>query len=535
MPQESGPSPGQAPPGGPGRALRRALLPALALYALLAWRLDFVCDDAFISFRYARNLAEGHGLRFNLTTGPPVEGYSNFLWVLWLGLLHGLGLDIVVASRVSSALCGAALVAVVTRLAQRRLALSPAGTLATALFAASLPPVALWATGGLATMPTALFVALAFERLLGDPERPRGWQAGALAALAALTRADGAAWGLMLLGGGFLAWLVSGRERRMLVAGLQAFAVLALVVGAHVAWRLGYYGDFLPNTARVKAGFSRHRLERGLDYVAATLLTLPAIPAALLLSIRGWRAELVRLWLPLVLMLAGTLAYGAYVGGDFMPMGRFLFPALALSPLLLGLAWRGARGRVRTLALGAASAGLVALNVLACFDRNPVPDEVLARFHFRQDRAWESEVQMRTSMNERARGWMDLGRALALHTRAGETMVAGPIGARSFYSRLDFYDIYGLVTPEVIGAAEPRQRSSPGHDLRVDYLFFNHHRPTYVGAFLSRVDAPLSDQVGDWERHPFARLARLERYPLRVEDGFEEGAELRLVRFLRWE
>ena len=31
--------------------------------------------------------------------------------------------------------------------------------------------------------------ALAFERLLGDPERPRGWQAGALAALAALTRA----------------------------------------------------------------------------------------------------------------------------------------------------------------------------------------------------------------------------------------------------------------------------------------------------------------------------------------------------------
>ena len=52
-----------------GRTLRLALLPALALYALLAWRLDFVCDDAFISFRYARNLAEGHGLRFNLTTG----------------------------------------------------------------------------------------------------------------------------------------------------------------------------------------------------------------------------------------------------------------------------------------------------------------------------------------------------------------------------------------------------------------------------------------------------------------------------------
>jgi arabinofuranosyltransferase len=516
-----------------GRTLRLALLPALALYALLAWRLDFVCDDAFISFRYARNLAEGHGLRFNLTTGPPVEGYSNFLWVLLLGLLHGLGLDIVVASRLISALCGAALVALVTRLARRRLDLSPGGTLATALFAASLPPVALWATGGLATMPTALFVALALERLVGDPERPRGLQAGLFAGLAGLLRADGTAWGLMLLGGGFLAWLASGRERRMLIAGLQAAGVLVLLVGAHVLWRLDYYGDFLPNTARVKAGFSEHRLERGLDYVAATLLTVPTIPAVVLLSAPRWRAGLVRLWLPLVLMLLGTLAYGAYVGGDFMPMGRFLFPALALTPLLLGVAWSGAPGEGRARLLGGVSAALIALNVLACFDLNPVPDEVIARFHFRQDRAWESEVQMRGSMDGRAREWMDLGRALALHTEAGETMVAGPIGARSFYSRLDFYDIYGLVTPEVIGSAEPRQRSSPGHDLRVDYRFFDEHRPTYMGAFLSRVDAPESDQVGDWSR--FASFARLERYPLQAEDGFEEGAELRLVRFTSWD
>ena len=47
----------------------------------------FVCDDAFISFCYARNLLEGHGLVYN--PGEYVEGYSNFLWVLELTALGG--------------------------------------------------------------------------------------------------------------------------------------------------------------------------------------------------------------------------------------------------------------------------------------------------------------------------------------------------------------------------------------------------------------------------------------------------------------
>lgn len=45
----------------------------------------FLTDDAFISFRYARNLVEGHGLVYDL--GEYVEGYSNFLWVLELAAL----------------------------------------------------------------------------------------------------------------------------------------------------------------------------------------------------------------------------------------------------------------------------------------------------------------------------------------------------------------------------------------------------------------------------------------------------------------
>src|SRR5690606_31171519 len=46
----------------------------------------FVCDDAFISFRYAKNLAEHGELVFNVGMDPPerVEGYTNFAWVVVL-------------------------------------------------------------------------------------------------------------------------------------------------------------------------------------------------------------------------------------------------------------------------------------------------------------------------------------------------------------------------------------------------------------------------------------------------------------------
>ncbi len=71
------------------------MLAAAATLAFLvhagAW--EFVCDDAFISFRYAQNLAEHGELAFNVGMQPPerVEGYTNFAWVVVLAGLQVLG------------------------------------------------------------------------------------------------------------------------------------------------------------------------------------------------------------------------------------------------------------------------------------------------------------------------------------------------------------------------------------------------------------------------------------------------------------
>ena len=81
---------------GPGRSLVKeatliaviiAILAALHL-PLIADNIGEICDDAMISARYAQNLARGHGLTYNRAPADarPVEGYSNFLWVMGLCL-----------------------------------------------------------------------------------------------------------------------------------------------------------------------------------------------------------------------------------------------------------------------------------------------------------------------------------------------------------------------------------------------------------------------------------------------------------------
>ena len=53
----------------------------------------FLCDDAFISFRYARNLARHGSLVYNAEPLEYVEGYTNFLWVLVLAAGDVVGID----------------------------------------------------------------------------------------------------------------------------------------------------------------------------------------------------------------------------------------------------------------------------------------------------------------------------------------------------------------------------------------------------------------------------------------------------------
>src|SRR5579863_3651258 len=73
-------------------------LPAVLLVVNMVRASPFTIDDAYISFRYAKNLARGMGLVYN--AGEHIEGYTNFFWTVLLACGVKLGLDPVVLAKV---------------------------------------------------------------------------------------------------------------------------------------------------------------------------------------------------------------------------------------------------------------------------------------------------------------------------------------------------------------------------------------------------------------------------------------------------
>ena len=225
-------------------------------------------DDAFISLRYAQRLLEGHGLTW--TDGPPVEGYSNLLWILGCALLGALGVDLVdtpVVLGVSSAI--ATIAAVVYAFPSRTWSHSlPA--FAAAMFVALAGPIALWAVAGLEGCLVGALLAWAIVLLrplvVGSSNGCKSIVLpGIPLALLCLTRPDGP-----LLVVAICAFLLArARSREAALRSIAAGVLPGLVTLGQVAFRMAYYGDWLPNTARAKVAFTAARLDDGIGCVAS--------------------------------------------------------------------------------------------------------------------------------------------------------------------------------------------------------------------------------------------------------------------------
>lgn len=513
------------------RAAWIGALVALPLLWILALRLAWTCDDAFISFRFARHLAEGHGLVFNVGETPPVEGYSNLAWVLVAAVFERAGLDVASAMNVVSLAAATVLLVLVTRAATRLFALDAARATVVALVFAALAPVSIWATSGLETIAAALCVFGVFERLAAARNGPSVAGAALCAVLACLVRVDGAAWALLAAAGG--AWVA--RERDPARASRAFWTTCAAIAGAVLAqlgFRYAWHDELVPNTARVKAGASLVRLERGAKYALAfALAVLPfaLVPSWTLARLRTARRE--RVVLAALAFVAAAFAFAVWTGGDFLPMGRFFVGATPFLALLV--AWNVARAP-RFLAWGLALLAL-ATAPLASFGVELAPERVRTALHFRwNDTRTLRELDMWRGASDRAREWRELGRALAATTRPGESIVLGNVGAIGYESELFVHDLFGLVSPAVARRDAPPERRSAGHDKGVEPEFFFDRRPTYLNAFLRRSGATDARLPPSWSRLIAAGRVVEDVRALDPALGFAPGLEIVLLRF-RWD
>ena len=333
----------------------------------------FYHDDAYITLRYARNLADGVGPVWN--DGERVEGYTNFLWMVLLAGMHVAGMDLVVASIVLAYVASFACLLLVWRLWSLWAEDDDAGIIAQpALLAITLliiglnGAVAAWAFGGLET-PLAMALLTGAVCLFIIEQRTGRFPFSALVFTAgAMTRPELVGIVALTAVYGFGdAWLRHDRAalRRMALW----TALFAATYVPYFAWRWWYYGYLLPNTFYVKVGSNRDTIVRGLDYVRAfggAFAFLPIVCGAIALTFE--RAQAIRRDAIYVVAITSVwLTIVVLEGGDAFSHGRFLVPIVPILTLAgaCGLATLLRRGLAEPRQFAAVSAAAVVIFGLA--------------------------------------------------------------------------------------------------------------------------------------------------------------------------
>jgi arabinofuranosyltransferase len=424
-----------------------------------------VDDDAYISFRYARNLLEGNGLVYN--PGERVEGYTNFLWVLLVAGGMWLGRQPETVSQALGLIFYAGTLGLTYRIA--RLTLSkPGWALATVLLVGTQFSVLSFATGGLETS-LQTFLLLSGCLILFRAHLRGRWRTvdatGLSLVLAAgmLTRMDFGVFALML---GIAAIVsIAARAKRAEKGWMRALAwkvvclcVPALVtVAAWLAWKAHYYGSVLPNTYYAKKP-GAGAIGIGVDYLVEFCRSYRYWPVVALVLVGVVQLARQRhVLLAAMGIIVAWLAYLVRMGGGFIEF-RFLVPVLPL--FLLCVVWTVTRfAWVRRLHLHLLVIAWVAYGSLHHFrtygwsEGRPEPVA-----HLR----WQTQDAL----------WAESGQRLHELFGTEDVVIATTVaGILPYHARLTTIDMHGLTDPYV-ARHSPIVSNRPGHKrlAGVDYM-----------------------------------------------------------------
>ncbi len=297
---------------------------AVNWWALRAYHVD----DAGISYAYARNLAEGLGLR-PLALAPPVEGFSNPAWTLLLASAELLGLHAHLASKMFQLILGLATL-MLTRRVLHAVGKPETNANCAAGLVATNASFVIWANAGLENALLAIALIGTIAAAVLPRMRSTSFMLAVCSGVVVLARPEGPALAVASL----LSYaLITGLKRRREFE--IAAAVAASTLAIYEAFRIAYFSDWLPNTYYAKLGDPLDvRVFMGIDYVRAAFLNLG--PAFVIGGCLGCFIErkLRRLALGALLSITAGVIFAVCSGGDWMSQGRFLSHLVPLFALM---------------------------------------------------------------------------------------------------------------------------------------------------------------------------------------------------------
>lgn len=452
----------------------------LVLFVFHAIHYNFIADDAFITLRYARNLAHGYGLVFNL--GEHVEGFSSLLWVLITSVPEFLNQDQLMIARFMGLIFSLLTLIIsyqIFNYLSKKENISYFGLLVP-LVIASNGSFATWSISG---METPLY-CLVILSLIFSIIRNLIFYECVLMILCLLVRPEGL---IIFFTGTLFKTYTIFRLRKSknlrykkkyfidylawLSTGLLTLVILTL-------FRYFYFNDFLPNTFYAKTGAGIAQLVEGLNYFIhytsdheGLLFTL--LPIIIFLLIGSLKERFIAL--NALLLWSATI----WVGGDGLPMYRFALPALPLVTILQVLLMKNCyvliksiypkRRTVLKFIFVIASAIWLGLSFSP-----PIIGAYYGNY------LYQKEVEIPR--------WTRVGLWFKENAKPHESIAVVPIGAIGYYSELKIYDMLGLTDKHIARRKMPNpqlQASMPGHG-KYDGQYILSRKPTYL--LLGNVD-----------------------------------------------
>lgn len=406
------------------------ILVLLGIYSLATW--NFYTDDAFITFRYGKNLASNIGINWNLLDNIPVEGYSNLLYVLISALLEKtVGNSIIGIKIINMVFLVGALI---TSYKLARLFANRTASAFAPLLIICYPGYVWWAASGLET-PAYIFITLltfllTLKTLInGKGKEPSPFMLaliGLIVFLATLLRPEAGILGIAVAAIYISYKLPTAHSFISLLVDKGAwivFSSFAIPFFAYNFWRYQYFGEILPNTVYCKSGYPKNPtiiIDNFID-LAWPLILLAALLGRKLLNFK---------YIGFITFISITLATLYNVDPIIGYYNRHTLAAYACTIMLATFTLNSIFNTLKLknyLIIGLAT--FLAFNALDIYSPNKI-----------EKRA--ENYQMRMSARE------DVGKYLNQNTTINDWIAIGDCGITPYTSHANFYDLYCLNSKE---------------------------------------------------------------------------------------
>jgi len=391
-------------------------------------------DDAFISYRYVKNLTSGEGLVFN--PGEKVEGFSNFLWVIMLSFLDFLGFPPLWSSKIISFCISLLMILLIFRTAQAfGLNKFISGLCSLTLSLSS--GLAYFSMSGMETVFYTLLLLLAIyinEKYENKPTKKIFNTLYGILFAVAIARPEG----ILLL---FISTIYHLFKKIISKKGIYLKTILRvqfiyfLIYIFLMILRYLYYSDILPNAyyAKPKGTF----VEQGYSAFYTNFMNALLSGSFLLIPIFILLVKYCKKYTFPYLILVGQLIFMFYAG-DWMAFGRFFLPILPIVITLIALLSQETFLRARP----------------PYFNKLVIFSSVIIWIFYSAGNVYQTHSALPNKnkypylvMNSQS--LIELGKNLSQNYPLKTTIAVRRIGAISYYSNLRIIDILGLTDKKI--------------------------------------------------------------------------------------